>query len=56
MPNLAARARALPRAQGLHPGVPLARFMPEHPNRLLVCATEMNTRAQVDALVRELAA
>ena len=44
------------RAQGVHPGVPLARFAPEHPNRLLVCVTEMNTRAQIDALVRELAA
>ena len=44
------------RAQGLHPGVPLGRFFPEHPNRLLVCVTEMNTRAQVDALVRELSA
>ena len=44
------------RAQGLQPGVPLARFFPEHANRLLVCVTEMNTRAQIDALVRELAA
>ena len=44
------------RAQGLQPGVSLARFGPEHVNRLLVCTTEMNTRAQIDALVRELSA
>jgi glycine dehydrogenase subunit 1 len=43
------------RAQGLQPGVPLGRLAPEHANRLLVCTTEMNTRAQIDALVRELA-
>ena len=44
------------RAQQLQGGVSLARFDAAHPNRLLVCTTEMNTRAQIDALVRELAA
>jgi glycine dehydrogenase subunit 1 len=53
VPNLVQKlARA--RAAGMQPGVPLARFDASHPNRLLVCATEMNTRAQIDALAREL--
>jgi glycine dehydrogenase subunit 1 len=55
VPNLAKKLERA-RAQNLQPGVTLARFQPEHPNRLLVCTTEMNTRAQIDALVRELAA
>ncbi len=53
VPNLTQKlARA--RAAGMQPGVPLSRFDASHPNRLLVCATEMNTRAQIDALAREL--
>src|SRR5262249_3186620 len=55
VPNLRAVLERC-RAQGFHPGVPLARFFPAQPNHLLVCVTEMNTRAQIDALVRELAA
>jgi hypothetical protein len=35
--------------------VPLERFAPQRVDQLLVCTTEMNTRAQIDALVRELA-
>jgi glycine dehydrogenase subunit 1 len=55
VPDLS-RKLARARAQNLQGGVPLARFEPAYPNRLLVCTTEMNTRAQIDALVRELAA
>jgi glycine cleavage system P protein (glycine dehydrogenase) subunit 1 len=55
VPGLAAKLERC-RRLGLQPGVPLARYAPEHPDRLLVCATEMNTRAEIDNLVRELAA
>jgi glycine dehydrogenase subunit 1 len=33
------------------PGIPLARWYPELPNSLLVCATEMTTREEIDDLV-----
>ena len=55
VPGLQARL-ARCRAQGVLAGVPLGRFAPEHANHLLVCTTEMTTRAQIDALVRELVA
>ena len=32
-------------------GVDLGQFLPEHPDKLLVCATEMNTREEIDCYV-----
>jgi glycine dehydrogenase subunit 1 len=32
-------------------GLPLSRYYPDRPNDFLVCVTEMNSRAQIDALV-----
>ena len=36
-------------------GLPLSRYYPDRPNEFLVCVTEMNPRAQIDALVEGLA-
>ena len=36
-------------------GLPLSRYYPDRPNEFLVCVTEMNSRAQIDALVEVLA-
>lgn len=36
-------------------GLPLARFYPELPDSVLLCATEMNTRAEMDAVAEVLA-
>jgi glycine dehydrogenase subunit 1 len=36
-------------------GLPLSRYYPDRPNEFLVCVTEMNSRAQIDALVAALA-
>jgi len=55
VPGLSGRLERC-RAQGIQPGVALARLGDAHADELLVCTTEMNTRAQIDALVRELAA
>jgi glycine dehydrogenase subunit 1 len=38
------------------PGVALSRWFPGMPNRLLVCATEVKTKKQIDALAKALAA
>ena len=35
-------------------GLALSRFMPDRPNDFLVCVTEVNSRAQIDALVEGL--
>ena len=44
-------------ARGFQAGLPLAgRGAQTRGDRLLVCTTEMNTRAEIDALVRGLAA
>ncbi len=32
-------------------GVDLGQFLPEHPDKLLVCATEMNTKAEMDRYI-----
>ena len=37
-------------------GLPLSRYYPDRPNEFLVCVTEMNSRADIDALVAALAA
>ncbi len=56
VPGLKAKLERLS-AQGIQAGVPLARYPGEgSEDRLLVCTTEMNTRAEIDALVRGLAA
>jgi glycine dehydrogenase subunit 1 len=36
-------------------GLPLSRYYPDRPNEFLVCVTEINSRAQIDALVEGLA-
>ncbi len=36
-------------------GLPLSRYYPDRPNEFLVCVTEINSRAQIDALVDGLA-
>jgi glycine dehydrogenase subunit 1 len=35
-------------------GFALSRYYPERPNEFLVCVTEMNSRAQIDALIKDL--
>ena len=37
--------------KGIDGGIALSRFMPDRPNDFLVCVTETNSRAQIDALV-----
>jgi len=36
-------------------GLPLKKFYPELGNAALWCCTEMNTRARIDAVVKEVA-
>jgi glycine dehydrogenase subunit 1 len=56
VPGLASKLDRLS-AQGIQAGVPLVRYGGAgSEDRLLVCTTEMNTRAEIDALVRGLAA
>ncbi len=42
--------------RGITGGLPLSRYYPNRPNDFLACVTEMNSRAQIDALVEGLAA
>jgi glycine cleavage system P protein (glycine dehydrogenase) subunit 1 len=42
--------------KGISGGLALSRYFPELPNDFLVCVTETNTRAEIDALVAGLAA
>ena len=35
-------------------GLPLSRYYPDRPNEFLICVTEINSRAQIDALVEGL--
>jgi len=53
-PAAARRWEALA-AEGLVVGFPLERWYPELPGALLLCVTEMHTRAQLDRLVKVLA-
>jgi glycine cleavage system pyridoxal-binding protein P len=41
----------LAREKGIDGGIALSRFDSARPNDFLVCVTETNTRAQIDALV-----
>lgn len=41
-------------AKGIVPGFPMSRIHPERKNELLVCVTELNTRAQIEALAAAL--
>jgi glycine dehydrogenase subunit 1 len=50
----AALARA--RAEGIRPGLRLARFDPARADQLLVCVTELNDREQIERLARVLSA
>jgi glycine dehydrogenase subunit 1 len=43
-------------AEGVNPGVALGRYLPEHPDGLLVALTERRTRADIDRLAGVLAA
>jgi glycine dehydrogenase subunit 1 len=40
--------------RGLVPGLPLSRYYPERTHEMLVCVTEMCTRAQIELLARSL--
>ena len=40
----------LGKEKGIDGGIALSRFMPDRPNDFLVCVTEINNRAQIDAL------
>jgi glycine cleavage system P protein (glycine dehydrogenase) subunit 1 len=44
----------LGKERGVDGGIALSRFMSDRPNEFLVCVTEINTRAQIDALVQGL--
>ncbi len=44
----------LGKEKGIDGGLALSRFMPDRPNDFLVCVTEVNSRAQIDALVEGL--
>jgi len=44
----------LAREKGIDGGIALSRFDSSRPNDFLVCETETNTRAQIDALVQGL--
>lgn len=44
----------LGKEKGIEGGIPLWRFFPDWPNDFLVCVTEINTRAEIDALVEGL--
>ncbi|MCF6179916.1 MAG: aminomethyl-transferring glycine dehydrogenase subunit GcvPA [Geopsychrobacter sp.] len=41
-------------AQGILGGIPLTKYFPEMKNRFLVCVTEQNSKADIDALVEAL--
>jgi glycine dehydrogenase subunit 1 len=55
VPDLPARHASLV-DRGILPGLPLGELDPERSDQLLVCTTEMNTRDEIDRVVRELAA
>src|SRR5215203_6586308 len=44
----------LGKEKGIDGGIALSRFMPDLPNDFLVCVTETNSRAQIDALIQAL--
>ena len=44
----------LGKEKGIDGGIAMSRFMPDRPNDFLVCVTETNSRAQIDALVEGL--
>ena len=44
--ELLSRLRA---EHGINGGLPLSRYFPDRPNDFLVCVTETNTRAEIDA-------
>jgi glycine cleavage system pyridoxal-binding protein P len=40
--------------QNITGGLPLSRYFSDRPNEFLVCVTEVNSRAEIDALVEGL--
>ena len=44
----------LGKEKGIDGGIALSRFFADRPNDFLVCVTETNTRAQIDALADSL--
>ncbi|MEJ7652950.1 MAG: hypothetical protein WKH64_06225 [Chloroflexia bacterium] len=50
-PVLAAEVVHSMTERNILPGVDVGRFLSEHDDKLLVCATEMNTKAEMDALL-----
>jgi glycine dehydrogenase subunit 1 len=54
-PNKAVELLSRLASEGIDGGIALSRFMPDRPNDFLVCVTETNSRAQIDALVDGLA-
>lgn len=42
--------------RGINGGLALSRYLPDRPNDLLVCVTEINSRVEIDALVEGLGA
>ncbi|MDP2792271.1 MAG: hypothetical protein Q8O15_11020, partial [Rectinemataceae bacterium] len=42
--------------QGIVPGLPVSRYFPDRPDELIVCVTEMNTRAEIERLAGALSA
>ena len=48
LPSYSARLAA---ERGINGGLPLSRYFPDRPNDFLVCVTEINTRAEIDALL-----
>ncbi len=49
-PKPAARIVKTLSRRGIMPGLALSRYYPDRPNELLICVTEMNTRAQIERL------
>ena len=54
LPREAAPVHAALVKKGIVAGVPLGRFYPRRTRELLLCVTEMNPRAQIERLAREL--
>src|SRR5687768_6096514 len=53
--NAAALLSRLATEHGINGGLPLSRYFKDRPNDFLVCVTEINTRAEIDALINGLA-
>jgi glycine dehydrogenase subunit 1 len=54
--NAGALLSRLATERGVNGGLPLSRYFPDRPDDFLVCVTEINSRAEIDALLDGLAA